>query len=157
MFKRDDKTNPSNYRPISLLSSFAKIFEKLIMKRLVNFLDCNSFFSNNQFGFRSRLSTEDALLQFLEPVYDDLNKSKYSSALFIDITKAFDTVDHEILIEKMWYAGIRGLPLKWFSSYLYKRSQYTKIANNFSSIGFFKTRSPSRIGFRAHSFSYLCK
>jgi hypothetical protein len=142
LFKKGDKTNPSNYRPISLLPLFAKIFEKIIKKRLLHFLNINGFFSSNQFGFREGLSTEDALLKFLEPIYEHLNDSKLCSALFIDITKAFDTVEHEILLDKLWFAGIRGVTLNWFSSYLHKRSQCTKIGDRLSHVGYLKHGVP---------------
>jgi hypothetical protein len=127
IFKRGDPTQPNCYRPISLLSVFSKILEKVVKKQLLSFLNKNKFFSNNQFGFREGMSTEDALLSFMESVYEPINNSKKVSALFIDITKAFDTIDHEILLHKLWLAGIRGLPLDWFSSYLTGREQRVNI------------------------------
>ncbi len=118
-----------------MLSSFAKIFEKIVKTRLVTFLNKHNYFSKKQFGFRENLSTEDALTTFLEEIYDIVNNGNKCSALFIDITKAFDTVDHEILLDKLYLAGVRGLPLKWFSSYLSERLQCVKIGNFKSDFG----------------------
>lgn len=135
IFKRGDCRQPNCFRPISLLSVFSKILEKIVKTQLVTFLNRSKFFSNNQFGFREGFSTEDALLTFVESVYDPINNSKKVSALFIDITKAFDTVDHDILYDKLWLAGIRGLPLNWFSSYLSERVQRVSIAGTLGNLG----------------------
>jgi hypothetical protein len=135
IFKRGDNKQPGSYRPISLLSVFAKILEKIVKIRLINFFDKNSFFSNNQFGFRQGLSTESALITFMESTYSLINSGKLCSALFIDITKAFDTVDHKILLKKLWNAGVRGLPYQWFSSYLIGRNQCVRIGDSVSNFG----------------------
>lgn len=129
VFKRGDNMLPDCFRPISLLSVFAKIIEKIVKIRLINFLNKHNFFSLNQYGFREGLSTEDALLTFMESVYEPINIGKKVSALFIDITKAFDTIDHAILFDKLWWAGIRGLPLLWFTSYLSGRQQSVRVEN----------------------------
>lgn len=129
IFKRGDSSQPDCFRPISLLSVFSKILEKIVKKQLLGFLNKNSFLSHNQFGFRESLSTEDALITFVESVYDPINTGKKVSALFIDITKAFDTIDHTLLLDKMWLAGVRGLPLKWFASYLSGRKQSVRIGD----------------------------
>lgn len=127
IFKRGDCSDPNCYRPISLLSVFAKILEKIVKSRLMEFLNKNNYFSSNQFGFREGMSTEDALLTFMENVYSSINQNKKVSALFIDLTKAFDTVDHGVLFEKLWWTGVRGLPLNWFTSYLSRREQSVRI------------------------------
>lgn len=119
----------NNYRPISILSVFSKIFERLVKKRMLDFLKGTEFLSNLQFGFRENLSTEDALLKFMDLVIDGLNKSERSAGLFIDITKAFDTVNHEILINKLYNAGFRGVVLDWFRSYLSDREHVTKVGD----------------------------
>lgn len=100
LFKKGTASDTNNYRPISLLPIFSKIFEKAIKKRIVEFLDKTNFFSNCQFGFLKGRSTEGALLKFCGEVYESLNNSKITSALFIDITKAFHLVEHDILLKK---------------------------------------------------------
>jgi hypothetical protein len=127
LFKRNDKLDPSNYRPISLLSIFSKILEKVIKVRLVSFLEKNIFFSKKQYGFRKKLNTNSALLHFMSEVYRGINEGKQCAGLFVDVMKAFDTVDHSILLDRLQEAGVRGIPLRWFSSYLSGRSQRTKV------------------------------
>ena len=100
LLKQGPRNNCSNFRPIFLLSSFAKIYEKLMKKKLVQFLEHINFFSKNQFGFREGLNTEIALKSFMDDVYLGLNKGRKVSGLFLDIKKAFDTVDYEL-----WYQG----------------------------------------------------
>lgn len=142
LFKKNDKTNPSNYRPIALLSIFSKILEKIVKVRLVNFLNKHNFFSNNQYGFRSRLNTSSALIDFMSQVYTTINNGKISAGIFVDVMKAFDTVDHEILLTSMNQVGIRGIPLEWFRSYLSGRSQITKVNNAVSDLGEIKLGIP---------------
>lgn len=134
LFKKGNSLDSNNYRPISLLSTFSKIFEKAMKNRIIKFLERTKFFHDNQFGFLRGKSTEGALLKFCEEIYDALNNSKTSSALFIDITKAFDLVNHEILIDKLRRAGFRGFALDWFRSYLSNRKQKVRINNEFSSL-----------------------
>jgi hypothetical protein len=129
VFKKGDPKKLENYRPISLLSTFSKLFEKLVKKRLLNFLEKTHFFSPKQFGFRSKLGTEDALMHYLQNVYNALNNNKRTATLFIDIQKAFDTLDHDILLKKLYHAGIRGNVLQWFNSYLSNRSQCVRVHN----------------------------
>lgn len=133
LHKKGDSSELNNYRPISLLSVFSKIIEKIMKARVLNFLDSNRFFSDNQFGFIAKRSTEDALLNFCTTVYDGLNKNEHVSGIFIDITKAFDSVEHIILLDCLWKAGVRGTTFKWFKSYLCGRSQSVRFQNYLSS------------------------
>lgn len=121
-----------NIRPISLLSIFSKIFEKLMVVRLHRYLNKINFLSINQFGFLKGKSTEDALLNVTENIYNSLNSSCKTTGLFIDFKKAFDLVDHEILLCKLEAVGIRGVALCWFRSFLVDRQQKVKILGNFS-------------------------
>lgn len=125
----------NQFRPISLLSTFAKIYEKLMKKKLINFLERTNFISKFQFGFREGLNTEHALKNFMDSVFDGLNHSKKVSGLFLDIKKAFDTVDHKILLEKIYNCGIRGNVYNWFESYLTGRNQCVKLNMTFSNFG----------------------
>ena len=122
--------NFSNYRPISLFSSFSKIFEKIVYKRIYSYLLKFKLLSPNQFGFQCGVSTSHAI----SAVYDDLSsnadKKYYSCCLFLDLSKAFDTVDRNSLLRKMSdQFGIRGLANKFFESYLSNRFQYVRINN----------------------------
>lgn len=135
LYKKNEKTNPSNYRPIALLSIFSKILEKVVKIRLVNFLENRNYFSKNQFGFRSKMNTSNALSHFMTQVYQETNKGKCCAGIFIDIMKAFDTVDHQILLTKLHDAGIRGTPLEWFRSYLLNRNHVTRVGSIESNMG----------------------
>ena len=114
----------NNYRPISLLSVFDKIIEKLMHKRLYNFLTEHNILFHNQFGFRKNNSTSYALIQITERIKESIDKHKYGCGIFIDLRKAFDTVNHNILLTKLEHYGIRGVSLRWFQSYLSDRKQY---------------------------------
>lgn len=127
IYKGGQKNICSNFRPISLLSTFSKVFEKIMKKKLLKYLNNIKFFSDNQFGYRDYLSTENALQHFMSDVYDGLNSGKFTTGLFLDIKKAFDTVDHSILLSKIHAIGIRGVAYDWFKSYLLKRNQCVQI------------------------------
>ena len=118
IYKSDDETEPGNYRPISLLSIFNRIFEKLMYHRLKSFLDKNNIFFGSHYGFREKHSTQHAIL-------NNMDLKLFSCGIFIDLKEAFDTVDHAILLQKLDHYGIRGIINNWFSSYLLGRSQVT--------------------------------
>lgn len=127
LFKSGDSKNVNNYRPISILSSINKVFETVIKRRLVKFLEVNNILNACQFGFRKNRSTVSAALKLVDSIRKTMDKTKIAGALFIDLCKAFDMVDHEILLQKMEYYGIRGTALNLFNSYLSNRSQYVEI------------------------------
>ena len=127
LFKKGDKNQPNNYRPISLLSCFNKIFEKLLCKRLVKFLEVNRILFECQYGFRKLYSTTLALIEFTDNIIEFRDEGQYCMSIFVDLTKAFDIVDHEILLNKLDRHGIRGHANRFFRSYLSDRHQYTVI------------------------------
>ena len=129
IFKAGDATAPSNCRPISLLSIFNKIFEKLIYKRLNSYLISKEIISESQYGFREKHSTEHAVLDIISKIQANMDKKLFSCGVFIDLSKAFDTVNHDILLDKLHHYGIRGILNKWFASYLKRRFQTTEIKN----------------------------
>ena len=134
IFKLGSKLLVTNYRPISLLSIFSKVFEKIVHKQLNDFLILNSVFYESQFGFQKGRSTTHSLIEIVENIRDCIDTSMYGCGIFIDLKKAFDTVNHDILITKLEHYGVRGRSLDWFTSYLKDRSQYTSCNNARSEI-----------------------
>jgi hypothetical protein len=130
IFKGGDRMSPNNYRPISLLPNFSKIIEKIVSNRLTYFLAEHNILSPAQFGFRKEHSTIHPLILFMNQVTAALNKKHHTIAIFCDIKKAFDTVDHKILLKKLSNIGVRGIELKWFESYLSKRKQFVNIGSS---------------------------
>ena len=124
----------SNYRPISLLSNINKIVEKLMHERLYSFLEKHKLIYELQFGFRSCHSTGHALTDLTEAVRKSIDEGCYAVGVFIDLQKAFDTVDHEILLKKLNHYGIRGVANGWFRSYLTNRQQFVNINGKDSSL-----------------------
>lgn len=129
IYKNGIETDPNNYRPISILSPFAKVLERLVYNQLEQFLAKNKLIFDYQFGFRKGYSTEQAILEITDNLKSAIDNKKITCGLFLDFSKAFDTVDHEILLAKLYKYGIRGTPLTWFSNYLNNRQQYVKIGN----------------------------
>ena len=123
IFKSGNSDLVSNYRPISILSVFSKIFEKVMHSRLQKYIFDKAILHGSQFGFRSKLSTCMALLDLLDKLSSSIDNGEVTVGLFIDLAKAFDTVDHKILLNKLQHYGIRGIALKWFQSYLSNRKQ----------------------------------
>ena len=137
VFKDGDAGLFTNYRPISVLPSFSKIFEKLISVRLILFLENNHILSPHQYGFRKNHSTFMAIADMYDKVSSAIDENKFSMGIFIDLSKAFDTIDHSILEKKLEFYGIRGLPLNLLKSYLSNRKQYVAyngVSSNLSNI-----------------------
>ena len=127
--KKGSHTCLSNYRPISLLSVFNKLLEKLMCKRLVNFLEQNKTFLDNQFGFRTGHSTDHAILSIIDKIQRAIDNKEFSCGIFLDFSKAFGTINHDILLKKLEYHGIRGIAKTWLSSYPTNRQQTFTINN----------------------------
>ena len=132
LFKKGSKMDCGNYRPISLLSNISKLLEKLMYARLYNFLTVFNCLSELQFGFRNKHSTSHALISITEKIREALDTGHFACGIFIDLQKAFDTVDHIVLISKLDYYGARGIVKNWFASYLHNRKQFVSI-NGFKS------------------------
>ena len=132
IYKSGDKTECGNYRPISVISAVAKVFEKLVYRQLSEFLDNYQLLSTNQSGFRTHHSTETTLLCSSNQYLVNMDRGLINGVLFLDLKKAFDTVDHKILIAKLKTYGVQGHALQWFISYLSGRKQVCKINNEIS-------------------------
>jgi len=129
IFKSGDCTLASNYRPISNLSDLSKIFEKCMHSKVLSYITSNNIINRQQFGFQHNSCTSDAILEYLDGVYRELNRKRSIMSVFLDFSKAFDTVRHDILQQKLEHLGIRGLALDWFRSYLSNRQQYVSVNN----------------------------
>lgn len=125
--KKGSKLEMENYRPIAILPSFSKIFEKVLLNRITSFLDANKILNNHQFGFRKGKNTTLAIFKMLKQVWDGINDKKTGIAVFLDLSMAFDCVSHEILLRKLEAVGIRGTSLSLIKSYLSNRYQATII------------------------------
>ena len=132
IFKKGDQQDCYNYISISILSNISKIIEKLVNRKLYGFLEFNNFLYTNQFGFRNLHSANHALITITEKIRKATDNGKITCGVFLDLQKAFDTVDHEILLSKLEHYGIRGVPLKWFKTFLTQRHQYVSIKNSIS-------------------------
>ena len=121
-----------NYRPISILPSFSKVIEKLVHKRLYQYLKVNSILTESQFGFQPNKSTEQAILELQNRIIKYLSSGKWCLGMFLDLSKAFDTLNHKILLRKLYSYGVRGIALDWFGDYLEDRYQYTIYKNKIS-------------------------
>ena len=134
LYKADDRMCFNNYRPVPLLCILSKVFEKVMYNRLISFLQFNKILIENQFGFRKKCSTYMALAVLIDKVIKSLESGDYMIGVFLDFSKAFDTVDHDILLKKLCHYGIQDTGLKWFQSYLSERKQYVTNYDTKSSI-----------------------
>jgi len=123
----------SSYRPISIVNLFSKILESIVAKRLMNFLCSRKFFFNGQYGFLEGRSTAQAVLDLVNYISVAINNGEYCVGVFLDVKKAFDTVNHKILLKKLENAGVRGVALRWFENFLKNRCQRVKVDTEWSS------------------------
>ena len=142
LFKSGDKSSFTNYRPVSVLPAFSKILERVIYNRLMNYLNKHKILSDNQFGFRKHHSTEYALTLLYDKLSAAIDNNEFTVGIFIDLSKAFDTVDHQILLDKLLHYGIRGTAFNWFASYLSNRQQFVQFNETSSSLHLIKCGVP---------------
>ena len=148
---------PGNYRPISLLSIFNKILERLMHKRLYSYLTKFKILYEFQFGFREGHSTIFALSEIIDNIRSELEKGNHVLGTYLDLSKAFDTVNHDILLYKLNYYGIRGHVLDWFRSYLTNRKQVTYVNGTYSGLASVPTGVPQGSVLRPSFISHLCE
>ena len=132
IFKTGDKQDISNFRPISILPIISKIYEKVVLIQILSFIDKFKLLHNNQYGFRPNRSTTQAILDNLQFIYNNLDAGNTVLSIFLDFSKAFDSINHQILLSKLNKSGFRGITNQWFKSYLTNRKQYVTI-NDISS------------------------
>ena len=135
IFKQGNRKDLTNYRPISVISYFAKLLEKTVYSRLYNYIEKMNLLYPLQHGFRSGHSTVMSLIDIHNKITEAIDSKKLSIGIFLDLSKAFDTVDHEILLKKLENYGIRGTPLLWFKNYLSSRYHQVKCNLIFSDFG----------------------
>lgn len=128
IYKSGPHDDPKNYRPISQLTIFSKIFETLMKKHLINYLEHKNILNPSQYGFRQNCSTFKALNKFSNDIFTAIDKKFSVLSVFIDFAKAFDTINHKVLLSKMHHYGIRGPIFSWFTDYLTNRRQYTSFS-----------------------------
>ena len=124
IYKTGEENDFGNYRPISVLPCLSKILERIMNERLYNHLSENQMLCTKQFGFQRGRSTEHAIMQLIDQINSRFEKNHFTLGVFIDLSKAFDTVDHDILITKLKNYGANGDNFRWFQSYLKNRKQY---------------------------------
>ena len=142
LHKGKERDDIENYRPITILNSVSKILEKAISNRLVNHLEENHILSDNQFAYRSGWSTELALSRFTHDIINRFDNGELTIAVLLDLSRAFDCVNHNILKYKLRYYGIRSTGLKWFCSYLTDRKQYVHFNGSSSDVKHISTGVP---------------
>jgi hypothetical protein len=142
VFKTGDKSLPVNYRPISLLPAFSKLLEKLMYNRMIAYINRYNILSTSQYGFRSNMGTTDAVYNLANYITENLDSGVNILGLFIDVSKAFDSLPHYILLDKLYHYGFRGISSTWFGSYLSERYQFTYTANGSSLFRSVKTGIP---------------
>ena len=129
-FKNSDNTLMHNYCPISVLPCFSKTLERVIYDRLYSFFSENNILYKKQFGFQKQHSTDNAIVHLVNEILKSFENNCYTLGIFINLTKAFDTVDHNVLLKKLFHNGVRGNNLKLFQIYLQNRKQYIAYKNS---------------------------
>ena len=141
-YKKDDETLFTNYWPIALLQALSKIFERVIFIQLYDFFQSNNLFYSSQFGFRKGHSTEFAALEVVDRILTEMDKHDLPINIYLDLSKAFDTLNHDVLLYKLSYYGVEGTALKLMESYLKNRQQYVEIDGIKSELVSVKTGVP---------------
>ena len=132
LFKKGSRSDPNNYRPVSLTCICGKLLEKLIRNRIMSYMENNNLFNVHQFGFRSSRSCVTQLLKVIKDWFDDMDNNIVWDTIYLDFAKAFDRVPHKRLVNKLKAYGISGNLLKWISDFLSDRKQRVKVGDKWS-------------------------
>ena len=130
IYKKNELHCIENYKPISLLPAISKVVEKISYDQLYSYFSSNKYLHENQYGFRKNHSTEYSILEIIDRIALDLDKGNMPLAIYLDLSKAFDTLNHGILIDKLQYYGVSHNALNWFRTYLQNRLYYVEIENH---------------------------
>ena len=142
IYKSEDENIFNNYRPISILPALSKVFEKIIFNQTYSYFDDHNLFFGNQYGLRNKHSTELAVLEVIDRITNQLDKGQTPINIYLDLSKAFDTLDHDILINKLQYYGVHGSALRLLKNYLTERKQYVIYNETPSELGSITTGVP---------------
>jgi hypothetical protein len=143
VYKSDEKTLLDNYRPISTLPVFSKVLEKLVYYRISRYLEEHDLFNNYQYGFRQNRSTKHAITILIDDVRTGIDQGQLTGSVFMDLRKAFETVNHGRLLDKLPAYGIKDIEMKWFISYLFARAQIVNFKGTLSDKKKHYSRSPA--------------
>ena len=124
LYKKNERDNFDNYRPISLLPVFSKVFEKIVHKQIYEYFQSNNLFYTSQYGFRSKHSTEGAVVEYVDYLKCQIDNGHIPVSVSIDLSKAFNTLDHSILLKKLSFYGLSMNTIRWFENYLSNRKQF---------------------------------
>ncbi|CAL4245942.1 unnamed protein product, partial [Meganyctiphanes norvegica] len=127
IYKKGDKFNVSNYRPVCSLSPFSKIFERITYNRMLEFITKYNIFAETQYGFRKGKSTETALLDFTDYIHEGLTNKHNVGSVFMDLSKAFDVIDHSIIETKLEHYGFRGIFLNFLMNFIKERKYFVSV------------------------------
>ena len=142
IYKDGSQDENSNYRPISVLPIISRLFEKLVYDQVYGFLNMNKLLFSQQSSFRLQHSVLTCLLKCTNDLYLNSEKSEYTAVTFIDLKKAFDTVNHDILVQKLEHYGVKNKEIRWFHSYLTNRKQCCKVIGQLSDLELIETAVP---------------
>ncbi|CAB3979077.1 Hypothetical predicted protein [Paramuricea clavata] len=156
IFKSNPKSNPSNYRPISIIPAIANIFEKIFSDQLYEYVNTNEILTSCQSGFRSLHSMVTAMLEATSDWSMNIDNGLINGVVFIDLKKAFDTIDHQIMLQKLRNYDIDQMSLTWFESYLTNQTQKCRVNDQLSNSAPVTCGVPQQCG-GAHTFSDLYK